>query len=218
MTEFRDVKIESPNLHLASGMPGSGKTVLAFSIADRIHAETGKPIYVAVGESQAGLPMNAPKWIHPQRGFDYPLDSVIIVDDAHLVAHARRFMSNANVYLDGLHGTLRHDDNDYIYDTQTLRALDANNILRSNYRWYKKPYSMDAKMGRPELIDELTEASKIPDYPETSLKSAYLAAETFDYKFSGRVAGIPLPKYWSSEWSVMHRRSPGIVGRITRIF
>ena len=202
MTSFKDIKIESPALHLVSGMPGGGKTVTCFSIGDKIHERTRKEMYVEVTEGQVGIPDKLPKWIHGWRGADYPLDSIVLSDDTQLNRHARSFGTNLNVEFDKLLSTQRHDRIDYILDSQTMKAIDVNNVLRSHYRWYKKPYDLDVKLGRPEVKKEL-EAAASMDLKKTE---AYLVAETFDYSFEGKVTDIPLPKYWSDELSVMHRR------------
>lgn len=216
MTPFKNVKIVSPSLSLVTGMPGGGKTALAFDIGDRIHSATGKDLFVAVTEGQVGIPDGLPKWIHAYKGTDYPLDSIVLMDDAQLMAHARRFGSSFNVEFDKLHSTLRHDNIDYILDSQTLKTVDVNNVLRSNYRWYKKPYDLDVKLGRPEVKQELEAAAEVKAKTE-----AYLVAETYDYKFHGYIEGIPLPSYWTGALSTMHRRDPGLftgAKRLLRIY
>jgi hypothetical protein len=214
LTKFSEIEIETPALHLVSGMPGGGKTATCFSIADRIHAAHPKrELYVAVTEGQVGPPDGLPKWIHSWTGSDYPLDSIVLLDDAQLQDHARRFGSSFNVEFDKLHSTLRHDNVDYILDSQTLKAIDVNNVLRSNYRWYKKPYGLDVVLGRPEIKRELETAQDL-DLKKTE---AYLVAETYSYRFDGKVTWIPLPPYWSPALSVMHRRrEPGIAEKAKR--
>ena len=212
MTSFKDIRIESPGLHLVTGMPGGGKTVTCFSIADRIHAVTKKPIYVEVSSEQNGLPDGAPDYIQGFRGQDYPLDSIVVSDDTQLNRHARSFGTSLNVEFDKLLSTLRHDNIDYILDSQTMKAIDVNNVLRSHYRWYKKPYDLDVKLGRPEVKDELEEAAAL----NLKKDEAYLVAETFNYRFKGKVTGIPLPRYWSPDFSVMHRRRESIPVQIRR--
>lgn len=204
--KFEDVPIDSPAFHLCSGMPDSGKTVTLFSIADRIHKRTKKDTYVVIGEGQRGLPGGLPKHVKEFRGVEFPLDSIVLMDDAHLVAHARRFQSNVNVELDKMHGTLRHDGIDYLYDTQSLRALDVNNILRSNYRWYKKPYQMDKKIGRMEVREELENAESV--LKGRGKTCSYLVLQTYRHEHEGLVTGIPLPEYWTDDLSRMHRRQP----------
>ena len=198
--KFEDVKLISPNMHLVSGEPGGGKTVLLFSIADRLHRETGKDVYVSLREEDSGIEKyKVPKYIHSHRGFTYPLDSIVITDDLQRIAHARRAVSNVNVFLDQLHALLRHDNIDFLYDTQTLSGIGRNIILRSNYRWYKRPYQLEASFGRPEIEDEVNSAKSL-----TSKKEAMLYSKVY----SGKVTDIPLPSYWSEELSTMHRRVP----------
>ena len=200
--KFGDVKVESPNLHLISGKPGSGKTVLLFSLADRLHKKTGKPIYVAMRKDDRRIESfkDVPKHIHSWVGLDPPRDSIFVADDLQRLAHARRFQSDVNVFLDQLHALLRHDDVDYLYDTQTLSGIDRNNILRSEYRWYKQPYRLEAEFGRSELGEELEAASV--QLGGKGVKWAFLSSE----EYRGLVSGVPLPSYWSEELSRLHRR------------
>ncbi len=212
MTLFKDIKIESPSLHLISGMPGGGKTAAGFTIANRIHLKTNKELFVSVSPDQAGLPKNLPKWIHEYHGLDYPLDSIVLLDDAQLQAHARKAMTSFNVEFDKLHSTLRHDNIDYILDSQSLKTVDVSNVLRSNYRWYKKPYQLDVKLGRPEIKTELETAQVM----NLGKSEAYLVAETYGYSFNGKVTEMPLPTYWTNELSTMHRRTPSTIVQLKR--
>ena len=140
MTSFKDIKIESPALHLVSGMPGGGKTVTCFSIGDKIHERTKKEMYVEVTEGQVGIPDKLPKWIHGWRGADYPLDSIVLSDDTQLNRHARSFGTNLNVEFDKLLSTQRHDRIDYILDSQTMKAMDVKTAVNT--------LAAEAKTGR----------------------------------------------------------------------
>jgi hypothetical protein len=201
--KFEDVNLESPNLHLVSGKPGSGKTVLLFSLADRLYKETGKDVYVAMrsGDRKIESFKGVPEHIHSWLGLDPPRDSIFLADDLQRLAHARRFQSDVNVFLDQLHALLRHDDVDYVYDTQTLSGIDRNNILRSEYRWYKQPYRLESEFGRSELGDEIETASV--QLGGRGKQWAFLSSELY----RGLVSAIPLPGYWSDELSRLHRRN-----------
>lgn len=208
--KFADVKLVTPNMHIASGEPGGGKTVLIFDIAERLHKETGKEIYVSVREEEKNVEeyKGVPKYIHSHRGFKYPLDSIVVVDDLQRIAHARRFQSNVNVYMDELHSLLRHHNIDFLYDTQSLVGIDKNNILRSNYRWYKKPYQLEAAFGRREVEDEVSVADE-------ALKGkgktyAYLCSKVYN----GVVDEIPKPGWWTEEFSTLHRRDESLGGKL----
>ena len=210
--KFKDVPIESPNMHLVSGEPGGGKTVTVFSIADRLHKQTGKDVYVTLREEDKKIEeFKVPKHIHSHVGFNYPVDSIVVTDDLQRLAHARRFQSDVNVYLDQQHALLRHDNIDFIYDTQTLTGIDRNNILRSNYRWYKRPYQLERDFGRPEVATEL-ELSDIA-LADKGKKYAYI----FSRAYEGLVSDIPLPKYWSEELSRLHRRRPSMIESFRRV-
>lgn len=200
--DFKQVPLKSPRIHLVSGRPGEGKTVLDFSLADRLHQQTNKSVYVVMMERDRAIESydDIPPYIHTFRGVEFPQDSIIVGDDWQRIIHARRTMANVNVLIDQMWAIHRHDDIDFLIDTQTASSIDRNNVLRSNYRWYKKPLKKELKMGRPELEEEL----QIADSMNLALNEAYLDYDDGQYK----VTGIPLPKYWSDELSVLHRRQP----------
>ena len=208
--KFKDIKLVSPNMHLVSGKPGGGKTVLIFDIADRLHKETGKEVYVSLREDERNIEeYQTPEYIHSIRGFDYPTDSIVVVDDLQRIAHARRFQSNVNVYMDELHSLLRHHNIDFLYDTQTLSGIDKNNILRSNYRWYKRPYQLEAKFGRSEIEEEILSAEHLTDKKQAMLYSKH---------YNGLVTDIPLPSYWSEELSTLHRKHVSVGRKVKEVW
>jgi hypothetical protein len=194
--DFNDVPLESPRIHNISGRPGQGKTVLDFSIADRLHKETDKQVYVILAkrdrpiESYEGMPDH----MHSFTGiWELPQDSILVGDDWQRIIHARRAMSRVNVNL----------DQDWIIDTQTASSIDRNNVLRSNLRWYKRPLKMEDQLGRPELREHLILAKSM-DLDKTEALLDTDSPEDLTVK----VVNIPLPRYWSDELSVLHRRQP----------
>ena len=203
--KFADLEFHSPDFHLLSGKPDTGKTVLALDIAEVLHEQTGKPILLALEENDLEPKhYGCPDYIEGYRGMIPPVDTIFITDDAQRRMHARRSMAEINVQLDIIHGTLRHDDIDYIYDTQTVSSIDKNNILRSRYRWYKPPYYKEVEFGRPEIDEELLAARDA----DLGIKESLMFTEGEEY----RVTGIPLPPYYNDELSRMHRRrGPGRV-------
>jgi len=200
--DFMDVALETPRIHLVTGRPGQGKTVLDFSLADRLQDETDKPVYVVMKENDRAIEKyEVPDHIRTLRGINFPQDSIIIGDDWQRYAHARRGMANINVLIDEMFATHRHDNIDFLIDSQTASSIDRNNIIRSNYRWYKAPLKKEVEgLGRTELQPELELAHQM----ELGLEEAYLDCDLGEW----RVENIPLPAYWSEELSVMHRRRP----------
>jgi hypothetical protein len=212
--EFEDVPVISPRLGISTGQPGSGKTVLLFSWADRVHEETGKPIYVVMKPYDRKLKHMAPdipKHIRELRDLgklgddsDNPLqDAILIGDDWKRIAHARRAMSNINVVIDNLMGIIRHDDLDILIDDQTASSIDRNNIIRSNYLWVKPPFRKELELGRGAMLEEITLAYSL----DLGQKDVLLYNEDVG-DGPMLVKNIPLPVYWTEELSRMHRRQP----------
>ena len=219
--DFEDVKIISPRLHLATGQPGTGKTVQLFSIGDRIHEETGKSVYVVMKPFDRRLRDMAPdipKHIKELRSLDRlgddsdnPIqDAILIGDDWKRIAHARRAMADINVIVDNLMGIIRHDDLDILIDDQTASSIDRNNIIRSNYLWIKPPFRKELELGRSAMIEEITLAFNLKlDKTQALLYNEVLSDGPL------LVENIPLPEYWTEELSRMHRRQKrGFLKRI----
>lgn len=212
--QFDEVPIHSPRLHLSTGQPGTGKTVLLFSISDLIHEATDKPIYVVMkpyDRKLSKMSPDIPDHIRELRSLerlsdesDNPIQDVILIgDDWKRIAHARRSMANINVVIDNLMGIIRHDDLDILIDDQTASSIDRNNIIRSNYMWLKPPFDEEVELGRPVLQDRIALAASL----DMGLKEVLLCSKAIS-KDPLLVTDIPLPKYWTEELSRMHRRQP----------
>jgi hypothetical protein len=203
--QFKELRLHTPALHTASGQPGSGKTALLGSIADELHRRWGKELYVILKTTDRRIEdYGLPKWIHslPAEA-EHPQDSIILGDDWQRIAPARRAVSDINVAIDELLGTLRHDNNDYLLDCQTYASLDRNSVLRTDYRWYKKPYADEAAFARPEIQEEVEEATELLEHEP--IGSAYLSSRNRE-GYEGLVKDVPLPTWWTEEVSTMHRR------------
>lgn len=205
MKNFQDIKISGPGLHTCSGQPGSGKTALLASIADRLHAEEGRHLYIILKPSDRRIEeYGLPDWIHSLNSeSEHPQDATILGDDWQRIAPARRAVSDINVAIDELLGLIRHDDNVYLLDTQTYASLDRNSILRTDYRWYKAPYADEAKFARPEIKEEVEHATE--QLTGQPINTAYLSSHNRAC-YEGLVTDIPLPPWWTDELSTMHRR------------
>jgi hypothetical protein len=202
---FNSFSFHSPGLHGCAGQTGSGKTALLFSVAESIHDDTDKDIYIVLKETDRKVEeYKVPKYIHsltPQ--LDVPQDCIIIGDDWQRIAPARRSMSTTNVTWDEMEGLVRHDGIDLLLDVQTYATLDRNAILRIDYRWYKMPYQEEATFGRPELKEE---AAMVRDALQGKpISTAYLISRNRE-DYEGLVSGVPLPRYWTPQLSTMHRR------------
>ena len=205
--KFKSLRLHPNSLHTVSGQTGSGKTALLSSVADRIHSETGKHLYIVVREDDRPIEeYGLPDWIHslkPEK--PHPLDSIILGDDWQRIAPSRRAMSDINVTIDELLGLSRHNAIDYLLDVQTYSSLDRNSLIRSDYMWFKKPYAREVQFARPEIREDTLAASEaLGDAPITS---AYVSSPN-RADFTGVVTDVPLPSWWSDELSTMHRRTP----------
>jgi len=212
--DFKEVPVITPRLGISTGQPGSGKTVLLFSWADRVHKETGKPIYVIMKQYDRKLKTMAPDipdHIKELRNLerlsdetDNPIqDAILIGDDWKRIAHARRAMADINIVIDNLMGIIRHDDLDILIDDQTASSIDRNNIIRSNYLWVKPPFRKELLLGRSAMMEEMELAYSL----DLGVKQVLMYNEEISDD-PMLVEDIPLPAYWTEELSRMHRRQP----------
>ena len=208
--KFKDVKLVSPNMHLIFGMHRTGKTAVGFDLLDRLHKETGKEVYIGLGEKTRRIEdvKGIPKYIHSWRDLLPPTDSIFYTCDAHRQFHARKAMTNENTILDTYHGTFAHDDVDYLYDTQLNSSIDRNFIMRAWYRWYKMPYALELEMGRSAIGQEVEDAQRLLQGKDKTW--VYLRGEESAGIYTGLVSDVPLPSYWCDDISKMHRRGMSV--------
>ena len=109
------------NIFAIIGMPGAGKTVLSYDLADAVHGD--RDVYCSMSKQ-----FGRPRYYKPFRGRIRD-DSVVVGNDASIIYHAREWSSDRNIILSKIQSVRRHKNVDMIWDVQNSGDLDVT-ILR----------------------------------------------------------------------------------------
>lgn len=199
------------NVILIVGPPETGKTVLAYNVADGIRKN--RKVYVAMSK-RYGRPDYYRPW-RPERGFEYD-NAVVMLNDASLAMHARRYMSAGNVVRDMRTAIRRHHRLDIIYDVQNAGTLDVNAIRATDALCLKGPPSpLQIPTERPAIRDKYEEAGQAIDtWKQTN---AYVVT----HRKSIVVTGISPPGYWNEDIStddLLRKEEMTLKERVRRMF
>ena len=186
--------LPSPSIVFITGKRGSGKTAKAFSLASALHQKTGKPVY-------CHIPINVylPSYFKPIDIHNPKPNSIWLIDDAHLLVHARKWYENTNILMDNFQTISRHLNVDIIYTTQETIRIDKNIIAGIDALVFCEPSLLAPQFERAAIHPLVEEAAKIfrrlP--PHERKRTAYII--THSEKII--LKNIKLPYYWSERLS-----------------
>lgn len=145
-----------PGVIIIMGTRGSGKSGLAYEIADQLHSRRHIPgaVFVTVTMTHVAPKLNKllPKWFSVITTLNnLPNRAVIILDEASQMAHARRTQSAQSLSLDRLVGIARQKQQLLIFISHHSRKLDPNLIHDSDRVLWKKPTYAHALFERDEI-------------------------------------------------------------------
>ena len=192
--------LEHPSVIVVYGERGGGKSATAHYIIESRFSAKGIPCYmIAPGRLQKILRTDKVKVI----GRRLPKESVVLIDDAQLFAHARQTWKNVD--LDKLISMSRHKRTTIIFVTQFSRRLDVNVLTDADTNVFKQPPLMAAQLDRAQMrkmvknIDEkFLDLSE--EKPEEDMR-AYSYVISNKPRYEGFVGPTPLCSYWSDELS-----------------
>lgn len=142
---------------LVLGAEGSGKSNLAYGIMESLK-DIGRDLYVH------GLPIEKqiylPEYIKASSGVDFPEESIVLADEAHIKYYSRASMSNPNKYMDTFSGLVRQKDILAIYITQFSRKLDLGLVSSPRVLLIKQPSLLQMRLDRSELRPILADATQ----------------------------------------------------------
>lgn len=172
---------------LIVGAPGTGKTVMAYRIADSIRGD--RFVYVPMSQRYG-----RPSYYKPVSG-KYADDAVILHNDASLRYHARKFMREQNITLDQIQHVRRHRNTDFVWDVQNSGSLDVDVIRAADVLILKQPSVLQGDLERPALRKRYEDANEAGH--SWSLRSAYV----FTHRKRFTVSHVSLPSYWNEDIS-----------------
>jgi hypothetical protein len=208
--------LDEPFVVAILGRRGSGKTALGHRLLEEygLDATGVSPYVMGFPNSQARLLPDDMGILDVGIPYEmWPDDSVVLITEAHHIAHARRSMSVENLELDTLITLSRQKNTSIIFDTQYARRLDVSATMGANGIIFRYPSLMAEDFERSQMrslvreakesLDSYITESGDGDYtyrePSDELKRhAYIVSEKFRGEYPHE---IRLPTYWGEKIS-----------------
>jgi len=134
------------------GDRGQGKTAMAYWVMHERHQRSKGKIGGTVLQAPKALKRALPDWVEtPQLLMQIPRDSVVVIDEAQQIAHARRAMSDANLELANLVALSRQRNQLIFIITHHSRKLDLLNMMDASRVIWKKPLASHVMLERKEI-------------------------------------------------------------------
>jgi peroxiredoxin Q/BCP len=173
-------QLEHPSVGLITGRRGSGKSSLAYHLAEEMHKRDGTiPVTIGLPPDKAdALPQH---WMNVSELDAAPPQSVIVVDEAYAKFHARQAMQN--VGLSSLINQSRHCAQSMLFVTQNSGHLDKNAVSEADAMFIKEPGTFHKQFERAPVRAFTEEAESAFDQLPANLdKRRYVYTITDDRK------------------------------------
>lgn len=198
-TEIRSwAALPKSGLVLFTGFRGTGKTALAWWLAERGH-DKGREV-AAFDLTQAARRALPPwvKHVATVRQVSGLAPCILVCDEAALKVNARRHQSSENVAWNRLLAVARHKGHLVFLITQHQRQVDVGLVADSEMVVMKRPSQLHLRFARPELRQELAEAWEHFRKIRNPQRWSYVV----DY-LNGRKGWLinGLPTFWSDSLS-----------------
>lgn len=208
--------LPEPFVTLIIGKRGGGKTATGHRLMEVFGGpDADRDAYImGYPEDEAA---ELPDWIQTLPatvGLDaWPENSVVLVHEAHHIAHARESQQAENLSIDKLVTVSRHRDSDIIFETQQTQRLDRNFPAAADAIIVKQPALMQEEFERRQMRTIIEEANGVFDkyrtvhqgdgyeYVEEDddiVKHAYVHSDRFIGEFPHE---IQLADHWSEDIS-----------------
>lgn len=144
---------------------------------------------------------------------NWPEDSIVLVHEAHHIAHARESQEAENLSIDKLVTVSRHRNSDIVFETQQSQRLDRNFPAAVDGIVFKQPALMQEEFERRQMKQIVGEANEVFDQYRTVhetdnyewveedddiQKHAYVYSDTFRGEYPH---DIQLAEHWTENIS-----------------
>jgi ABC-type dipeptide/oligopeptide/nickel transport system ATPase subunit len=185
------------------GHRGTGKSALAWYIADTYRKKSGYPKKVVAFQFPPTAAKVMPKWVKhvdsAQAVSTLTKPHIILVDESIFHLNSRRSMSQDNVDWLKLLAIVRHKGHLIIFISQSSKQVDYQMIEGCDLILIKQPSELQVRSARKELAPEVEEAAQLfYDLKGDPRKKVYM----FDPHNGGStMLTAGMPKWWTSRIS-----------------
>lgn len=210
--------LPEPFVALELGARGEGKTLLGHRITEIFadQGDGGRDAYIMGFPSEKEHLL--PEWIEPLEISvaldDWPENSIVLLNEAHHLLHARESMGAEHLDMDKLTTVSRQKDSCIVYDTQQSQRLDKNSVAAVDAILVRWPALMQERFERRavrpiiedarEALREYVEIHDTDDYTyverpededgvEVLKKHVYVHADRFRGEYPHE---IQPPEHW----------------------
>ena len=186
---------------IITGHRGEGKSALAWWLAEHLKAIHKKQI-VALGipdVAQKAMPKRI-KHLDTVEQIDDLKPSIVVVDEASIVANARSAMKTANLLWLKLIAVCRHKGHLLVFINQHNRQLDVQIMMDADFVLMKRPTLLHLKFSRPEFKEELQQAYELfADMTATGSKKKVYVVDF--HTGNKKMLPASMPKWWNDKVS-----------------
>jgi len=141
-----------PGVVVIMGQRGQGKTATSYWVMDRWHTLTQGAVNGAIVYAPRTIKPLLPEWVAlPKSLNSIPHKSVVIIDEAQLVAHARRSASAENLSLANLVSLSRQREQLILLIAHHSRKLDMLDVMEASRVVWKRPSEGHLMFERREI-------------------------------------------------------------------
>lgn len=189
---------------VVTGAKGSGKTDFGFYLLEEYHKRKWDVCFMPFHEVPHKL---LPPWIHQTDPTQPELieGTVYLLDDFHLVHHARTGYKVEQINANKIMSIARHREMKFIIITQITRQLDIAEIYDVDIHFLRKPALGHVKAERQEVKSRTRAAQRY--FAKRMKEGADFHKLVYYYTMEreGYIEDIPEPKFWSEELSTYLR-------------
>lgn len=138
---------------IAGGL-GSGKTCLGYGILEVMHYFNPEKPVIAYGFPKEKSDI-LPDWVQVSNTQEFPDESIVVADEAHIAFHSRESMNKKSRQLDKFLALLRQKNIFGIFISQTFRRLDIGVLTTAQLVLIKKVPLLQVQLDRSQMKKKL---------------------------------------------------------------